>query len=174
MPRAARADQRGPVEIDARTSRITQQRASSGRVDDGWTGHRPSPYHHHHRHLSPLQPSPSPIVRAMRLADRLGRLTYAGRASPSKIPGWIESHAIRQRMQSRLAAPTDPRDPGPDPDPDPGVLTTATTCLCQSTPCGPYCRAFLFWISQELVCCRFRPGSPGQQAANVGLICWVR
>lgn len=138
MPRAARADQRGPVEIevDARVGShssaprlaglMTVGRRGLNRDGAKGTGHRPitlssspppSP--------SPLQPSRSPIVRAMRLAGPGWAMqTYAGRASPSKIPGWIESHAIRQRMHAKLAAaPTDPRDP----DPDPGVLNPLWT-----------------------------------------------
>lgn len=52
-------------------------------------------------------------VRANALGWRMQ--TYAGRASPSKIPVWIESHSAGSAC--KWAARTDPRDP----DPDPGV-----------------------------------------------------
>lgn len=168
MPRAARAHQRGPVEIevDARVGShssaprlaglMTVGRRGLNRDGAKWTGHRPitlssspppspSP--------SPLQPSRSPIVRAMRLAGPGWAMqTYAGRASPSKIPGWIESHAIRQRMQSWLLHLP--------------ILEILILILGFLPPVDPTAGRFCFGINKNLSVAAFGQGS--QQQLTLG------
>lgn len=90
-------------------------------------------------------------VRAIRLAGRLGMQLYAGRASPSKIPGWIESHA--PSTACKLTARTDPHDP----DPDPGVRSTPGMRGCLPPP-PPAPTAGRFWFGKKIASCRFRPG----------------
>lgn len=83
--------------------------------------------------------------------------SHARRASPSKIPGWIESHAPGRVC--KFAARTDPQDP----DPDPGVRPTPGMPECLA-PCRP---RFCFGKQS----CQLPLSASAE--ANVASKCWV-